>query len=622
MKNKPVTSSLHYFISRNSGLLVTIVFIIVSFSINADGETYYVSSSSGNDTNAGTTPDAPWKNCPGIDAWSGSVQSQAGDTVLFNSAETWTAASGASLLEPVGGIVYNGSTWGTGTRAILLATGDLGRAVVTYRYDHPTEPTVVIGFDIDADSTITAGVAFHWGFAPTNLVGATKRLENCLVHDVFSLQENGDYKYGIVISAWGGDTISNIEIINCKVYNISRSGIVNYLGNDVPENLSTGVIIRGCDISNTGQDPISTGNGIAIKNHSIGTIVEYNYIHNTAGGGVSITTHSDTSFVGPENATVRYNIVRECGGRNASCGVNLDYIGDKSADIYGNLFIRNGNSALRFFDRLRDKVSVRFYNNTCYQNNQLAGNREIMVQCDSADIEDITITNNIICADSGIIPLIDDGGNITAHSNNLFYRLGGGTLVKVNGTNYTASDITTWETTALTDDPLFYNPADLPSGFIGTPGVDIKPNTDGFTLQESSPAKDNGADLGTDFNGSINSITRPYGNGWDIGAYEYNGEIAINAQKVTAPSMKFSVTTINNHVKIIYDTNMPTCVNIAIFDMAGKLIARIIRNVAQGCNTIHWDGSTNSRKKVCNGCYIIRLLSEKEVITERFIYSR
>ncbi len=609
MSQNPLPLIHHCHITFISRIIAPVIFALFLLYNNSLSTTYYVSSLSGNDTNSGTTTDASWKSCPGMDAWSGSVQLQPGDTVLFNSAEIWSASSGASLLEPVGGVVYDGSTWGTGTRATLLATGDLGRAVVTYRYDHPTEPTVVTGFDIDADGTITAGVAFHWGFAPTNLVGAAKRLEDCIVHDVFSLQENGDYKYGIVISAWGGDTISNIEVIDCKVYNISRSGIVCYLGNDVPQNLGTNVLIQGCDISNTGQDPISTGNGIAVKNHSIGTIVEYNYIHNTAGGGVSITTHSDTGFVGPENVTVRYNIVRECGGRNASCGVNVDYIGNKSADIYGNLFIRNGNSALRFFDRLRDKVSVRFYNNTCYKNNQLAGNREIMVQCDSADIEDITIANNIICADSGIIPLIDDGGNITAHTNNLFFRADGGTLVKVNSTNYTASDIATWESTSQIGDPLFYKPTDLPSGFIGTPGVDIKPNTDGFTLLTNSPAKDNGTDLGNDYTGSINSVTRPNGNGWDIGAYEYDGAIGvIVAPKPVREQIDLQILANKTGRVILCSPATGNVKKLRIYDVGGRLL---YRNDLPG-ETVLWN-------EYGKGCYIARLYIGEEILIRRFV---
>jgi hypothetical protein len=61
----------------------------------------------------------------------------------------------------------------------------------------------------------------------------------------------------------------------------------------------------------------------------------------------------------------------------------------------------------------------------------------------------------------------------------------------------------------------------LPTGFIGVPGVDIKPNSDGLNITADSPARDAGATLDAAYDGSINSVTRPSGAGWDIGAYEF-----------------------------------------------------------------------------------------------------
>ena len=498
-----------------------LVIIVLALGLNIKASTYYVSAT-GDDGNTGTNFNYPWQYCPGMPGWNGSATLNAGDTVFFNNSDTWMIQASSSALEPVGGVIYDGSTWGNGSRAIIRAEGNMGRGVITFRYDHQTIPTIVKGFEVDANNTISAGVVFNWGFAPSNLTGAIKRVEDCIVHDVYSLQSQGDYKYGIVISAWGGDTLSNVEVINCEVYNISRSGIVNYLGNDVPTNLSKNVIIRGCEVYNTGQDPQSVGDGITIKNHAMKTIVEYNYIHNTAGGGISITTHPVSGFNGPENAIVRYNIVSECLGRYSSAAVSIDQIGKKTADIYGNLFIKNNNSAIRFFDRIKDELSVRVYNNSCYQNCQSEGNREILIQCHDADISVLEIKNNIIYARSTIIPLIDNYGDIASHSNNLYFRTGGGTLVMAEDVNYNASNLISWESTALTTDPLFNNPDSLPTGFDGTYGINIKPNTEGLNITFSSPARDTGDSLDIVFSGSINSIMRPSGNRWDRGAYEYN----------------------------------------------------------------------------------------------------
>jgi len=49
-------------------------------------------------------------------------------------------------------------------------------------------------------------------------------------------------------------------------------------------------------------------------------------------------------------------------------------------------------------------------------------------------------------------------------------------LVIDKGTTYNADNIGSWEATAIKDDPLYYNTSQLPTGFTGTFGVDMKPN--------------------------------------------------------------------------------------------------------------------------------------------------
>jgi hypothetical protein len=76
----------------------------------------------------------------------------------------------------------------------------------------------------------------------------------------------------------------------------------------------------------------------------------------------------------------------------------------------------------------------------------------------------------------------------------------------------------------LIDKPVFKNPSDLPTGFKGTYGVDLAPDSDGLSLPSGSPGLDSGAILEDDYRGSINSVLRPAGKGWDVGAYEQPGK--------------------------------------------------------------------------------------------------
>lgn len=93
------------------------------------------------------------------------------------------------------------------------------------------------------------------------------------------------------------------------------------------------------------------------------------------------------------------------------------------------------------------------------------------------------------------------------------------------GATYNATQTqSTYETTSQVTDPTFAG-GDLPTGFSGTYGSNMVPNTTYFSLQAGSPALNNGAVLASPYNKAINNAgtdsTYTRGTAWDIGAYEY-----------------------------------------------------------------------------------------------------
>ena len=183
--------------------------------------------------------------------------------------------------------------------------------------------------------------------------------------------------------------------------------------------------------------------------------------------------------------------------------------------------MKNKYEGIRLALSLSDSLAVKIYNNTFFHNYESEWSHELRIESNSADISVLEVANNIFYAASTTRLLGDDDGDITAHFNNIYYRPGGGTLVTAGGISYSASDISLWEPTALTGDPLLKDPSDLPSGFTGTYGVDMEPASDGLNITAGSSAKDYGASLGSAYNSSINSVTRPSGLAWDVGAYEF-----------------------------------------------------------------------------------------------------
>ncbi len=462
--------------------------ILLFFAQTAWSATYYVSTS-GNDRNAGTS-NSPWQHCPGMVGWNGNAQLRAGDTVLFDSSGTWTGGGGYSLLEVVGGVIYDGRTWGNGTRATFKATGSFSRSIINIRDDDNTFETVVTGFHVNGNGQYSSGMNINWP-SSVNLTGATKRIEDCIIHDVS--QSGSTAIYGMKVGAVKNTEVRNVEILNNVVYNTPRTGINIYLAIDCPSCMAYDVVVRGNEIYKNGGT--GTGFGIGLKNYSVNTVVEFNYIHDNSGHGISL---ENDGAPGPKNAIIRYNIIERCNG-----GINFMNSGDKSADVYGNLIYDNSRGAILFQNVSGANIGARFYNNTLYENASTSDNAEVMLS--SANFSHLEFINNIIVPRSGK-SAISGGSVITKQSNN------------------------------ITSNVEFKNTGNLPAGFKGTYGVDMEPDTDGFSIVSGS-AIDGGINLGPTYQGAINlsgksgGLTRmSQGSGWDVGAYE-----AVKVINVEAP---------------------------------------------------------------------------------------
>src|SRR5690242_18109511 len=82
----------------------------------AQATTYYVSSSQGNDANAGVTQSAPWRTIAKINA----STFQPGDNILFLRGDTWRE----TLIPPSSGAANNMITFASyGTGALPIITG-------------------------------------------------------------------------------------------------------------------------------------------------------------------------------------------------------------------------------------------------------------------------------------------------------------------------------------------------------------------------------------------------------------------------------------------------------------------------------------------------------------------
>jgi len=466
---------------------ISAALLVFASALNASAATYYVDQSAGNDANNGSVS-SPWKNSPGMSAYSGSGRLAAGDTVYFDKGDTWLVSGSQGLLI-VGGVTYIGDSWGNGTRATIKASASLDAGVIRFQ-DHPTVPTIFKGFDVDANHTVSTGIDINHRFWQL-MNGATKRVENSIVHNVSSSQSAGQYKYGIIISNFGGTAgyAENVELINNVVHDTSRDGICLYPGDNDANDRIRNITVRGNEAYNTGQDSgYCCGAGFLIKGFVQDAFVENNYAHDNKGAAVFVNSNETNHFGnGPTNVHIRYNILTN----NTNNGIIRIYDGSSPGDpkdlkIYGNLVFNNTiTGGLYLGSDLLNTLSLSVYNNTFY-------NAPVFVLNSSASITKLDFRNNIV------------------------YYTG--------GTPITGSNRFTQFSNNVTTNPSFKNAASLPTGFTGTFGSDIRPNSDGLSVVSGSPAIDAGVAIGSPYQGSINSLPRPQGGNWDIGAYEFGAQ--------------------------------------------------------------------------------------------------
>jgi hypothetical protein len=270
--------------------------------------------------------------------------------------------------------------------------------------------------------------------------------------------------------------------------------LVLYPGDEDANCIIQNILVRGNEVYNTGQDPdYGAGSGIVVKGRVIDAIIENNYVHDIPKANLIFVNSNETNHFGygPSNIHIRYNILN---ANNMGQGAILIYDGSSGSDpkdlkIYGNLAYATAyNSSklggLWLDSGLGNTNTLLVYNNTFY-------NAPVTVNNSAATFPIFEFKNNIVYQTAGTA--ITGSSKFTASSNN------------------------------ITTNPFFKNVANPPTGFSGTFGVDLAPNTDGFSVLSGSPAIDTGTALVATYNLSINSLTRPNGSAWDIGAYESNG---------------------------------------------------------------------------------------------------
>jgi len=475
------------------------LFLVILFTCPVGAATYYVKNG-GNDSLSGLSDSNAWATIAKVRA---TVRS--GDTVYFDRQGSWSGA--AVVLSTTPGVTYDGTTYSTGgtrARAKLIATAQGGaRDAVVAINGTSTITTVLKGFEVDCnDIGVTGlGIGFNSSSASNILI------DNCVIHNTL----NTGWYYGMVVS-YANSVVSNVTVQNCEGYDTAQEIFCVY---NADGGSASNILFRN-NILHDGGTSTTVGGyniGFEIKNNTNGVTMEYNTIYNCEWG---IHLHAD-AYGTPTNTVIRYNLIYNC--RDVGITWQNTRGGNMTTNVYGNLFYGNASSGAYQDLRLPGNSNINIYNNTIYNANTLTTGSVYI----AAGGGTVNFKNNIVYTTNS--PGVYDSGGYLTHSNNLIYRASGNAVTD-NGSSYTSAQIKNWDNTAVGTNPSFTG-GTLPTGFSGTYGSNMVPNTTYFALGSASPAVNAGATLGSPYNGCINGaglatpITRPQGAAYDIGAYEY-----------------------------------------------------------------------------------------------------
>ncbi len=361
--------------------------LLFGLAVAADGATYYVDATAGNDAARGTSVQSAWKTLARVNA----IAFRPGDHVLFKAGATWTGQLVPKASGTTGDPIII-DRYGSGSRPKIDGQGRVEDVVRLYNVqnievrnieltNHGAERAVRRGVDIFLD---------NFGTAKHIIVAGL------YIHDVNGVNGNGDNAKdngGIIFRTNGSRVPSRFDGLTIErniVRTVDRSAIAansyhwmrtrwfpslhviirdNYVddvgGDGIVPWATDGALIehniaRNCNRRagsyNAGIWPWSTDNSLFQLNeasftrttldgegfdsdyNSHNTLFQYNYSHDNEGGFMLICTpgkRNPRENVGNIGTTVRYNISRNdhtrafnlSGGEHTTVDHNVIYVG-------------------------------------------------------------------------------------------------------------------------------------------------------------------------------------------------------------------------------------------------------------------------------------------------------
>ncbi|HTF91352.1 MAG TPA: PKD domain-containing protein [Planctomycetota bacterium] len=377
------------------------------------GTTYYVSSSTGNNSNPGTNMASPLAT---FDA--GIAKNGTNVRILFKRGDTFTTAGARMVTNPGPGIV---GAYGTGADPkIQISSGVGGGAVIVRANDWRISDLDFIGTLVTNSSAVSIGAynvpkiqdflalrvdatnfdaGIEWNEPPNSESHETAGIVDCHLHDL--------EQYGLYVGALRlvvlGNRIENITVEHVlRVWHARKSVIAhNYLATPGPSKHA----IKLHNAMGSGAPAVKDGEYIQIADNEIRGISQWSVA------------------IGPQHAAVDERVRNVVFERNRSYNAGVDLmIWARNVTVRNNIFDGSTTQAYptavwvgrRGIEPASDNVKV--YNNTVYQAGHPA------TQYNPFYVEPVVtstlVENNVVCMPNSAVPVIFVGGTPLAGLNN------------------------------------------------------------------------------------------------------------------------------------------------------------------------------------------------------------
>ena len=336
---------------------ICVLFMLVLSVSMVEATSYYVSSSSGLNTNNGLSESTPIKTIAKLNT----IALNPGDNVYFKSGDYWREPTDAYLIfrsgNESGYITY--TSYGTGSKPLFLGSIKLNKTTDwrnlggywSYRNMYPTEiSNVVLNNTAFAVKKLTIpdmkyGVVGNYYYEHTNIYSRYLYLKSPSNPSTYF----GDIELVFAKSIFlvGGNNYTIIDNLALK-----NGG---YLGVDMglwKGNGGNNIIVRNCDVSNIGgglsnTPPVRWGNAIQSWDGGSNILIENNRIWEI--WDAALTTQSNEGTFTKSNVTFKNNIVWNSvycfeyfNGKN-TITYNITFDHNTCVNNGNNLWYRNGN---------------------------------------------------------------------------------------------------------------------------------------------------------------------------------------------------------------------------------------------------------------------------------------